>query len=355
MLSAARIRMSIAALAVTAGLCALGAAVPASASATSQSGGAASAPGVANLYAVACPTATGCVAVGVSTVSDNGKSVAINAATGAVKVWSGSLANLIPEAVACPGKTSCLATIDNTFASVKVSGAAMKVTAKIPLPSTGIIAINAIACAGSKACYAVGFEGTEAASTALVVKLSASGKVLAKVKGSGTGAGAIACPSSTTCLVAEHTKTAELIVPLTNGRLGAGHKLATGTFVQSISCYAAKLCYALGGKLTGTDRTDELITLNPKTGQPGKTVSLGGVNGDGVACYSATQCVVAGYTGSGATAVPASVVVTKGKLGPVAHYSSSDRSFSSVACATAKRCYAVGEGATASAAAVTKV
>ncbi len=354
MFCAARIRMSIAALAVTAGLCALGAAVPASATVTSQAGGAASAPGVANLYAVACPTATACVAVGVSAVSDNGKSVAINAATGTVKVWSGGLANLIPEALACPTTTTCLATIDDTFASVKVSGAAMKVTAKIPLPSAGIIAINAIACAGAKACYAVGWEGTEAASTALIVKLSASGKVLAKVKGTGTGGSAIACTSSTTCLVTEHTKTAELVAPLTNGKLGAGHKLAAGTFIESINCYAAKLCYALGGKLTGTDRTDELITLNPKTGQPGKTVSLGGVNGDGLACYSATQCIVVGFTGSGATAVPAAVVVTKGKVGPVQHYSSA-RSFSSVACATAKRCYAVGEGPTSSAAAVVKV
>jgi hypothetical protein len=355
-LSAARIRMRIAAIAVAAGLCWLGAAVPASATVTLRATGAAtSVRGVSTLEAIACPTAKGCVAVGSSTNFTNGRSAGINAATGSVRVWPGSLAGVVPTAIACPGKSTCLATANRAVASVKVSGAAMRVTATIPLPSVGIIALGSIACAGSKVCYAVGFEGTEAASKALLVEISAAGKILAKVTGSGTGYGAIACPSATTCLVAEHTKTAELIVPLKNGRLGAGRKLSAHTYVDSISCYAAKLCYALGGVLTSvTDRTDELIPLNPKTGQPGKPVNLGAVNGDGFSCYSATQCVVVGFTGLGQKAVAASVVVTKGKRGPVRHYASY-LPFDAVACATAKLCYAVGPGLAPSGAAVVRL
>jgi hypothetical protein len=353
--SAAKIRIPIAVLAAAAGLCALGAAVPASAALTPQAKVATSVPGLSVLESIACPTAKACVGVGMSTSSLDGRSVAVNAATGSVKVWPGGLANVVPNSVACPDTATCVAVADDAVASVKVSDAAMKVTGTIPLPSSGIVAMGAIACAGTKTCYAVGFEGTEAASSALLVKISSSGKILAKVTGTGTGDSAIACPSSTTCLVTEHTKTAELVVPLNNGRLGAGHKLAAETYVESIRCYAASLCYALGGSpKSNNDRTDELITLNPKTGQPGKIVSLGGVNGDAFACYSATQCVVVGYTGTGDKAVAATVVVTKGKLGAVKHYASISP-FDSVACATAKLCYAGTPGATSAGAALVRV
>jgi hypothetical protein len=352
-----RNQIRVAALGAVAGLCVLGTATAtsATASASSRSGGEVAAglsaggevnvPGFSTLDAIACPTAKACVAVGTKTNTFDGRSVVINAATGGVKAWTGSLANVDPNAIACPGKTTCVATADDAIESVKVSNGAMKVTGKIPLPSDGIVALNAIGCAGSKDCYAVGFEGSEAASNALLVKLSAAGKILSKAKGTPTGYGAIGCPSTTTCLVARHTKTAELIEPLTNGRFGSGHKLPADTYVQSISCYAGKLCYAMSGRVSGdTERTDELIPLNPKTGKPGKVVSLGGLNGDGFTCYSATQCIVVGFTGTGSTAVTASVVVSKGKAGAVKHYKSLPDPFDAVGCATAKLCYAVGPG-----------
>jgi hypothetical protein len=298
--------------------------------------------GVPSLTAITCPTATACVAVGANVDTNTGKGVAINAATGGAKAWSGGLAGVDPQSVACPGKTTCLAVGFDVIASIKVSGAAMKVTGKVALPKNGIVAVGAIACAGSKACYAVGFEGTEAASKALLIKLSAAGKIQKTTTTSGTGLAAIACPSSTTCFVAEHTKTSELIVPLKNGRLGKGVKLPSGTYVQEMSCYSDKLCYALAGKVSGnTGRTDEMIPLNARTGKPGKAVGLGNFNGDGVACYSSSQCVTVGFTGTGSSAVAAWVVVSKGKAGKAVHDSSLSEVFSAVGCATAKRCYGV--------------
>jgi hypothetical protein len=334
--------MRIAVLAATAGLCGLAATVPAAASVTAAAASNTTVSGVSSLTAIACPTGSTCVAVGFNSNTSVGKGVVINAATGAAKLGSGGPANLYPESVACPTKTTCLAAADNRIASVKASNGAMKVTATLPAPKTGIVAEGAIACAGSKTCYAVGFEGTEAASKALLVKLSAAGKVLKKTTTSGTGFGAIACPSSKTCLVAEHTKTGELIVPLTSGRLGSGHKLPASTYVQEISCDAAKLCYALSGKVSGdTARTDEMIPLSPKTGKPGKAVSLHTVNGDGVDCYSSTQCIVVGYTGIGSSATTVSLKVTKGKAGPLTKYASVAEPFAAVGCATSTRCYAV--------------
>jgi hypothetical protein len=336
------IRMRIAALAVAAGLCGLGAAVPATASVAPPAGGETTVSGVSSLSGITCPTATACVAVGANSDTNTGKGVAINAATGAAKAWSGGLAAVDPEAVACPGKTRCLAAGFDAIASVKVSGAAMKVTGRIALPKNGIVAVGAIGCAGSRACYAVGFEGTEAASKALLVKLSAAGKILKTTTAGGTGFAAIACPSSTTCFIAEHTKTAELIVPLTNGRLGSGHKLPSGTYVQDMSCYGGKLCYALAGKVRGAQaRTDEMIPVNARTGRPGKAVSLGTLNGDGLDCYSSAQCIVVGFTGTGSSAVAAWVVISKGKAGAPVHDSSLSEPFAAVGCATSKRCYGV--------------
>jgi hypothetical protein len=334
--------MRIAALAVAAGLCGLGATVPALASVAAPAGGAGTVSGVSSLTAIACPTAKACVAVGANSNTNTGKGVAINAVTGGAKVWSGGLAGVDPQSVACPSKTTCLAVGFDAIASVKVSGAAMKVTGKVALPKNGIVAVGAIACAGSKACYAVGFEGTEAASKALLLKLSAAGKIQKTTTAGGTGFGAIACPSSTTCFIAEHTKTSELIVPLKNGRLGKGDKLPSNTYVQEMSCYSNKLCYALAGKVSGnTGRTDEMIPLNAKTGKPGKAVGLGTFNGDGVACYSSTQCVTVGFTGTGSSAVAAWIIVSKGKAGKPAHDTSLSEVFSAVGCASATRCYGV--------------
>jgi hypothetical protein len=334
--------MRVAALAVAAGLCGLGASVPALASVAAPARGQTTVHGVSSLNAIACPTATACVALGSDSATDTGKGVAIDAATGAAKVGAGGLANVDPQGVACPGKTTCLAAGFDTIAAVRVSTGSARVTGTIARPKNGIVSVDAIGCAGSKACYAVGFEGTEAASKALLVKLSATGKILKTTTTGGTGFGAIACPSSTTCLVAEHTQTAELIIPLTNGHLGSGRRLPSHTYVQDMSCYGARLCYALAGKTSGDEvRTDEMIPVDARTGQPGRAVSLGGFNGDGVACYSSAQCIVVGFAGTGSSAVAASIVVSKGKAGAVVRHRSAPEPFAAVGCATSKRCYAV--------------
>lgn len=284
-----------------------------------------------------------------------GKSVAINASSGAVKVWPGSLANDALNGVACPTETSCVAVSDEAVATVAVSNAAAKVTGTIKPPANGIVALNSIACAGSTVCYAVGFEGNRAASSALLVKVSKAGKILSTAKASGTGFGAIACPSASICLLSEHTKTAQLDVPLDAGRLAAGHPFPANTYVQEIRCYAAKVCYALGGHIsTGISHTNELFPLNPLTGAVGKVISLGSFNGDGFACYSATQCIVAGFTGEGAVAVASVVTVTKGKAGTFKHFAG-DEPFDTDACATASLCYAVGPGKAVNTATVVRI
>lgn len=131
--------------------------------------------------------------------------------------------------------------------------ATMKVTGKVKEPASGIVALGAIACAGSGACYAVGFEGTEVASSALLVKASAAGKILSTVKAIGTGVGAIACPSASTCLLVEHTKTVASVVTVTKGKAGAIKRYSSDLPFDTDACATANLCYAVGpGKAANT-------------------------------------------------------------------------------------------------------
>lgn len=314
-------------------------AVPAAASAAQGPGATRTpVPGVSVLSGVTCPTAAACVSVG-SDNSLNGKSAVISAATGAVKVWSGDLASDPMNAVACAGAASCLAVADDAVASVGVSSGAMKVTATPKKPAGGIVALGAIACAGTAACYAVGFEGTQASSKATVVHLSPAGKLLATKQNSGTGIGAIACPSASLCLMGEHDASGEVIQSLDNGGFGTSHALPAGTYVQAISCYKASLCYALGG--SGNSAPDELFPLNPKTGTAGPTATVNGFNGASLTCINATTCLASGLTGTGATAKNAVVAVVKGKPGKPASYPGTF-GLRDVACASASACYAVG-------------
>jgi len=316
--------------------------VPAVASAAASAPGPAritgSVTGVNSLSSVKCPTATTCVAVGVDS-NLNGKSVIITAATGAAKAWSGKLTNEAMNAVACPDATTCLAVADDAVATVAVSTGAMTVTAKPTPPAGGIVAMETLACPSATTCYAVGFEGTEANSKATVFALSAAGKLLAKRTSKGTGVGAIACPSTTLCLIDDNLPTGEGIEQLNNGHFGTLHKLPANTYVQSIACFKASLCYALGGNGTGSpELTDELFPLNPVTGAPGAAIALSNFDGTGLTCISANECRIVGFISPAFT--PAVLNVTSGQPGTPAGEPGSG--LNSIACATTALCYAVG-------------
>jgi len=299
--------------------------------------------GVSSLSSVQCPTAKTCVAVGVDS-SLNGKSVIITAATGAAKAWSGKLANQAMHDVACPTATTCLAVADDAVATVAVSTGAMKVTAK-PMPPAGdIVAMDRVACPSATTCYAVGFEGPTFSNTkAIVFALSAAGKVLAKRTSKGKGVGSIACPSSTLCLISDNLPTGLAIQQLNNGQFGTSHTLPANTFIQSIACFNASLCYALGGKTTGSPVVaDELFPVNPATGAPGAAIALSNFDGTGLTCISATECRIVGSVTPAFT--PAVLNVTNGKAATPAGEPGS--SLDGIACATTALCYAVGSNST---------
>lgn len=327
-----------------AGILITAAPVPAAlASVTQGAGVTGTVSGLSSLTTIACPTSSACAALG-QDGNGNAKSAIINATTGTAKAWSGKLASQFMNAIACPSATGCLAVADDVVVTVKPSTGAMKVAATLKPPAGDIVAMGAMACAGTTDCYAAGFQGTPAAGKAIVVHLSAAGKVLSRNIVTGTGIGAIACPSSSICLVSDHfaSSGAEQIRLLDHGKLSASsHTFPAKTFIQRIACFRASLCYALGGVSTTTGSpTDEMFPLNPKTGAIGAVVKLSKFSGTGLACSSATRCLVVGFTGSGAAAKPGVVVVSGGKPGSPATLSGTF--LSDVACATSSLCYAVG-------------
>jgi hypothetical protein len=303
---------------------------------------------VAHTYqGVACPTSRTCVAVGLDDLFD-GKSAVVTTANGAVRAWPGSLALDAMHTVACPGTSTCLAVSSGAVATVNASTGAMKVTEKLKPPSGGIVALTDVACASSTSCYAVGFKGAGPSSRAIVVHLSAAGKQLGLDPGVGTAISAIACPSATLCIVSAHLHSGREVTELiAGGILAAGYNFPAATFVERLACYQAKVCYALGGKSTsGIHLANELFPISasagPRSGAVGKAVKIAGFSGTGMACVSATKCLIVGFTGVGPRARAAVVTVSHGRPGKPARLGPAKAVLANVACASATVCYAVG-------------
>jgi hypothetical protein len=295
------------------------------------------------LDTMACPTSASCVSTGANSDLD-GKSAVITAATGAVKVWAGKLTTADPNALSCPpSATKCLFVSDDAVGTLAVSTGAMKITATPPPPSGGIVALGALAC--PKTCYAVGFEGTSGATTAVLLHLSSAGKILSSTTDTGTGSGAIACPTATLCFMTDYVKPTTSIQVVRKGQIGASHAFPADTYVEGMSCFGSSACYAIGGNNTSSpELTDELFPLNPKTGAIGTEVTIGGdfsgstYNG-GLNCINATTCLVAGYSDS-SSETAALVTVTSGAPGSPVDYAG--EYMDAVACASASKCYGAG-------------
>lgn len=305
--------------------------------------GAGTVPGINVLLGAACPSGSTCVAVGNGGSNDTtGKSVVINAVSGAVNPWSGGVNNEAFTAVACvDNTTTCLAIAQDAIATVSTSGGTLRVTATPKPPTGGIVALGSIACASTSDCYAVGFQGPRLSSQAIAVQLSGTGSIKKTIIDKGSGIGAIACPTSTHCFLSDYQRPNIVIQEVTGTTISAGHNMPAKTYVQAISCFGTAICYALGGNSSATPAvTNELFPLNTTTGAPGAAITVHGFNATGIACNSATRCVLVGFTGSGSTAKFGDVVINTGKAGTPTNLPGT--SLSGVACSSSTVCFGVG-------------
>jgi hypothetical protein len=294
-------------------------------------------PGTVNLGAVACVSTVRCVAVGAND-EQSGKVALITAATGAAMPWSGSTASVL-NSIACPTAARCIAITADASARVTVATGATSIVTTLHAPTGEIVALGAIACPTAAGCFAVGFEGTELHAKALLAHFSATGANLGTtVTTSSTGFSSIACPTTTRCLLAAYNGSVETIRLLVNGHLGTAHAFPAKIFVQAIACYQAAICFAIGGH-DSTERADLLYSINPTTGVVGSAATIAGTfSGNGLACSSASRCIVVGFTGPSKAAYD---IVTNDH--PAAVHATPYEGLADVACTTSGVCVGVGQ------------
>jgi len=290
--------------------------------------------GVDNLYAIACPSASRCIAVGAGNGADggDGRTVVITAATGAPTLWPGSTEYPL-ESISCAGSTNCVAISEFSTQAVATTNGAAMVTHQFRF-SGGLFVLSSVSCTATAGCYAGGWEGSSRTGKAVIVHLSATGQLLSQVPLDGTGVASIACPTSSDCLFTLVTSAGQSVEQLDHGQPGPKAELPADLHLGKLSCYGDETCYALASDVK--DNRQALLAVDPATGKVGAPVPIPGLTAIGLNCVSTGRCLITG-TVNGSAAVSA---VTDGHVGtPVAY---PGNSLSAAACASSDLCYAVG-------------
>ncbi len=340
------------------------------------------------LSGVACPSATACLAVGSgpSQGADAVASVTGSSATwGALTPSSGDTGNFYAwNAIACPSATACLAVgADNlnavvTIATLSAGTWSWTPTTELPNDATGAGSLDAIACPSTTTCLAVGSDG-EGVGIATVATATASGwtwspetTLLADASGQG-GLNAIACPSATTCVAVGSDGSLGVAASATGTgatwtwgsesavELGAASPGLGG--LNGVACPSATTCVAVGW-----DNTDAVVTSGTRaasgwTWLPEQIVTpdaSGGGELSAVACPSSAVCVAVGstiangdvvststngvYTAEVATATLSTAGVTWSPVSDVAPDPTGSDALAGISCLSAATCVAVGAG-----------
>jgi hypothetical protein len=320
-----------------------------------------------NLSSVACSSPSWCVAVGSYTDSAGQPHGLLLTWTG--KKWTATRAPLPgpdPDgesvggslvAVACPSASSCVATgsYGEYYASDgETAGRGLLLnwtgTSWRPTEAPGTIEpVGAVACPSAAACTAIGYFGTVAAGEGVLLLTWSPGKWTAAeapwptgatVPGSVMDAYVLACPSPSSCLVP-----ALYFAP--GGTVGQGVMLSgagtkwtdtkvKGGLLDSAACPSASSC-VFGG-------TGQVLE---GSGPPWKAVPMPALASDELmtplACASASSCAIAGQftdgfdsvivTGSGSTWAASELPLPPDTAEP---------GFNSIACPTPAECVAVG-------------
>jgi hypothetical protein len=294
------------------------------------------------LLAVACPSATSCIAVG-SYDHSGGASPGL-LVTGSGTSWTATQAPLPGNAsqyvdaplqsIACPSTTSCVAAgyYDDTSVHedgylVTGSGTSWAAT-QAPLPANaapGIALLQSVACASTTSCVAVGTYTDSSGNTEGLV-LTGSGTSWtateaplpadATAGNPNVSLGSVACPSTTSCI-------------------------AIGTYLNTTNNQNGLLLTETG---TSWAATEAPLPANAATG------SLSYVVLESLACPSATSCVVTGsyadpsdnLDGLLLTGAGTSWAATEAPLPANATTSNLQVGLPSVACASTTSCVAVG-------------
>ena len=340
------------------------------------------------LSAVACPSATTCLAVGSGPFQ--GATAAASAVDGAwmwgpLTASSGDAASFFSwSGVACPSATTCLAVgADNTngvvtTATLSAATWTWSPASEVPNDASGTGDLAAIACPSTTTCLAVGSDGDSLgiAEQASLTGASWTWSPPTPLTPPSSGAGAlaaIACPSATTCL-AVGTDGSQGVATVAT-RAGAGWtwspevRVALGQAspglggLNAVACASPTTCVAVGSDNSDAVTTTGTAAASGWTWTPETIVTpdaSGGGELTGVACPSARICVAVGstiangdvvsqqtggvYRAEIATGSVAAGTVTWSPVSDVAPDPTGSDALAAVTCVSASSCLAVGAG-----------
>lgn len=244
-------------------------------------------------------------------------------------------------AVTCPTNGTCLAVGHSAtgFAeTISASTGAFGPVTTVP----GTFGLDAVACASPSSCWAAGYVGTYPKFTSVFVPLAALGAPEPVLTGQPGEALDVACPTSSTCLGAEsNTATASRVVTLRHDRITASDP--TGRLLH-LSCGSPTECFGVG--------LSDLVPVNGSSGVARPAITLPRYKQlQAVACPSATECVIAGYTSIETSTSPLSkntnafTVISEGRPGvtqPLAMPAGAGPA--AFACSAVTLCWAIGTG-----------
>lgn len=292
--------------------------------------------GVSAVNGVACPTASQCFGVGLSSDSTVGEVVPIAAdGTPGVATVAPGTTDLV--AIACPTASSCIAVGNDKVVLLNANGAPDAVETVSAVGDSG--ELTGIACPTANGCLAVGTVGLGPGPQevkGIIVPIAADGTIgtVHYVDQSG-GLAAVACPSAARCVAVG----SNLVMPISaDGIPGTVDSWSGVDFLSGVACTGGS-CVAVGFT-RGVWQFSAIavpITADGVRGtfdydRPFDSLS-------GVACPSTAGCVAASSTGYGV--VP---VTLYGDQGTPALSSQSGPILYGVACTTTTSCIAVGAG-----------
>ncbi len=309
---------------------------------------------------VACPSATTCLAVG----TDNTSGV-VTTATLAGSTWAWTPASEVPSdasgtgslaAVACPSATTCLAVggdgnnlgiVDQ--ASLTSAGWTWSPATSLIPPSSGTGTLSAIACPSATTCVAVGTDGSEgvtATATSGAAGWTWSPEVRVDLGQASPGLGglnAVACPSTTTCVAVGSDNSDAVTTTGTadaSGWTWSPEVIVTpdasgGGELTGVACPSAMICVAVGSTIANGDvvsqQTGGTYSAEIATGSvTGATVTWSPVSDvapdptgsdalAAVTCVSASSCLAVGAGGAyGQVLYGAATVVSAPVVAPPA-------------------------------------
>ncbi len=270
------------------------------------------------LGGLACTSATNCMAVGTYLNSDdndtlterwNGTTWSVAASPNETNTGNGL------SAVACPSPTRCIAVGTDGTAQTEIESWNGDSWSLVPSPNdgTGGNDLNAISCTSSNSCVAVGYYADQSTHSAQTLIDSWNGTSWSVVPSPDDGSGfnalwGVSCTSATRCeavglyaggtLIESLTGTTWSIVSSPNA-LGAEDELV------SVTCTNASSCVAAGDYFNGSDIDQTLIeswngtawSVVPSPSEQASNNSLSSVS-----CATATNCEAVGYYENGAVA-----------------------------------------------------